>query len=45
VSTQLLDICDVVDACEGLSMEVVIAAAYRLLHPGSSGEQQMLLEA
>jgi len=27
VSSRLLDICDVVDACEGLSIEAVISAA------------------
>jgi len=43
VSSQLLDICDVVDACEGLSIEAVIAAAERELEPSaSSGEHRRL---
>jgi len=42
VSSRLLDICDVVDACEGLSIEAVVEAAYSLMHPGSLGEHQML---
>jgi len=42
VSSQLLDICDVVDACEGLSIDAVIEAAERQLKPsGSAGEHQL----
>jgi len=33
VSLRLLDICDVVDACEGLSIEAVIETATRELKP------------
>jgi len=39
VSSRLLDICDVVDACEGLNMKAVTAAAERELKPsGPPGE-------
>jgi len=39
VCSRLLAICDVLDACEGLSVEAVIAAAERELKPsGSPGE-------
>jgi len=42
VSSRLLDICDVMDACEGLSIEAVIAAAERELKlSGSPGEQRL----
>jgi len=42
VSPRLLDICDVLDACEGLSIEAVVEAAHRLVQPGPSGKQQVL---
>jgi len=42
VSPQLLGICDVMDACEGLSSEAVIEAAERKLKPsGSPGEHRL----
>jgi len=42
VSSRLLDICNVADACEGLSIEAVIAAAKRELKPsGSPGEHRL----
>jgi len=42
VSYRLLDICDVMDACEGLSSEAVIEAARRELQPsGSPGEHRL----
>jgi len=42
VSSRLLDMCDVVDACEGLNIKAVIAVAHRMMHPGSSGEHLVL---
>jgi len=36
VSSRLLDLCDVVDACEGLSIDTVIAAAERELKLSAS---------
>jgi len=33
VSSRLLGVCNVVDACEGLSIEAVIEAARKLMHP------------
>jgi len=42
VSRQLLDICDVVDACGGLSIHAVIQTAYSVMGHGSSGEHGML---
>jgi len=43
VSSRLLDMCDVVDACEGLNVEAVVAAAERELQPsGSAGKHGLL---
>jgi len=42
VSSRLLDICNVLDACEGLSIEAVIRAAERELKPsGSPGQYRV----
>jgi len=38
VSSRLLDICDEVDACEGLSIEAVVAAAAEMTLSGPAGK-------
>jgi len=42
VSSRLLELCNVVEACEDLSAETVIEAAHKMMYPGSSGEHWML---